>query len=113
MKVAIIGSRRFSQFTLEELMEQIPAGATEIVSGGASGVDRMAEQAARLLGLPCKIFYPNYPVFGRQAPLSRNRQIADYADLVLAFWDNHSRGTAHTINYCIQTHKPFQIFNIK
>ena len=113
MKVAVIGTRHFSNFSLDELLEKIPANTTEIVSGGAEGIDRMAEQAAKSLGLPCKIFLPDYALLGRQAPLSRNRQIVNYADLVLAFWDSRSRGTAHTINYCIETNKPFQIFMIK
>ena len=35
--------------------------------------------------------------------------VADAADLVLAFWDGTSRGTAHVIDYCGKTGKPCRI----
>lgn len=113
MKVAVIGSRCFKSFNLQQLLSHLPPQTTKLVSGGAIGVDRLAEDAAKSLDIPIKIFLPDYDLFGRQAPLARNRLIVDYADLVLAFWDNQSRGTAYTLNYCIDTNKPFQIFTIQ
>lgn len=112
MKVAVVGSRDTGGLTVEAVLAQIPPETTELVSGGASGVDTLAEEAARRLGLPIRVFRPDYKYGGRLAPLARNRQIVEYADLVLAFWDHRSRGTAHTLNYCVETGKPFRIFEL-
>lgn len=96
MKVAVIGSRTICEIPLEEYL---PAGTTELVSGGARGVDRCAEAYAAEKGLPITVFRPDYARYRRGAPLKRNKQIADYADLILAFWDGESRGTLQTVEY--------------
>lgn len=49
---------------------------------------------------------------GRFAPLVRNSEIVGYADLVLAFWDGRSRGTADTLRKCVETGTPFRIIHI-
>ncbi len=112
MRVAVIGSREIGDFSIKSMIEHIPENASELVSGGAPGIDTLAEQAAGLLGLPIKIFRPDYEQEGRLAPLLRNIRIVEYADLVIAFWDNHSRGTAHALNHCVQTSKPFRIVSL-
>ena len=43
MKVAIIGSR---ELTIENVEKYLPSGITEIVSGGAKGIDRCAKNYA-------------------------------------------------------------------
>ena len=55
MKVAVIGSRSLTVVNLEKYL---PAGVTEIVSGGARGVDTSAREYARAHGLPCTEFLP-------------------------------------------------------
>ena len=112
MRVAIVGSREASGLSPEDILSKLPEDVTELVSGGASGVDRIAQQAAAIRGLPITIFRPNYDAYGKMAPLIRNTHIADYADLVLAFWDYHSRGTAHILSYCVKTGKPLRIFSL-
>ncbi len=102
MRVAIIGSRKAPADAKELVLHHLPARTTEIVSGGASGIDSAAEAAAKELGIPCKIFYPDYDTYGKRAPLMRNDQIIDYADMVLAFWDGSSHGTRYVIGACIQ-----------
>ena len=110
MTVAIIGSRNTEDFSIENMISRIPQNATELVSGGAEGVDAMAVQAALMLGLPIQVFSPDYKIYGNMAPLVRDRRIVDAADLVLAFWDGHSRGTAYTLKYCIERRRPFRIY---
>lgn len=112
MKVAIIGSREIGSFSVRDMLPHIPANATGLVSGGAIGIDTLAEQAAKQLGLPIEIFAPDYEANGRLAPLIRNQQIVERADLLLAFWDMSSRGTAHTLNSCVQLGTPFRIVSI-
>ena len=109
MRVAIIGSRSAPANIAALILPYIPRNATELVSGGAAGVDRAAEELAALLSLPMRRFFPDYERHGRQAPLMRNLQIIDYADEILAFWDGQSRGTMHSVAECIRRGKPVRV----
>lgn len=109
MRVAVIGCRRCPGLTVRDVVRYLPASCTEIVSGGAIGVDRLAREAAVWLGIPITEFPPQYEVFGRHAPLVRDQQIVDYADSVLAFWDYRSRGTRYTIQCARESGKRVRI----
>ena len=54
-------------------------------------------------------FLPEYELYGRAAPLMRNDMIVKYADVVLAFWDGQSRGTAYAIRKCRELNKPCRV----
>jgi len=97
MKIAIIGSRGLH---VENFNEYLPEGVTEIVSGGAKGIDTDAENFAKENNIKTTVFLPDYSRYGRGAPILRNYQIVDYADEVLAFWDGKSKGTKSVIDYC-------------
>nr|WP_317413120.1 hypothetical protein [uncultured Solibaculum sp.] len=97
MKIAIIGSRNLM---VTDLQQYLPKDTTEIVSGGARGIDACAKEFAFRKGLILTEFLPKYEKFGRYAPLKRNLQIINYADEVIAFWDGKSRGTKHVIESC-------------
>ena len=90
MKIAIVGSR---SITVNNLGDYLPENTTEIVSGGAIGVDRSVRNYAKTHNIKLKEFLPEYERYGRSAPLKRNLQIIDYADEVIAFWDGMSHGT--------------------
>lgn len=107
MKAAIIGSR---SLTVEDLGKYLPAGVTEIVSGGARGIDSCAREYANANGIKLTEFLPDYVKYGRSAPLFRNMQIIDYADEVIAFWDGKSRGTGHVIKNCREKNKKVTVF---
>ena len=93
MKLAIIGSRNLSVGNLDDY---IPKNVTEIVSGGARGIDTAASNYTMEHGLKLKVFLPEYERYKRGAPLKRNLLIAEYADECIAFWDGESKGTMHT-----------------
>lgn len=97
MKVAVIGSRGL---WVDNLGDYLPPEVTEIVSGGAKGIDTCARQYAQEHDLKLTEFLPDYPRYGRGAPLKRNLEIIAYADQVLAFWDGNSSGTKHVIEQC-------------
>ena len=97
MKLAIIGSRNLH---VENFEKYLPENVTEIVSGGAKGIDTDAEAYANQKGIKVTVFKPDYRRFRGGATHIRNRQIVDYADEVLAFWDGSSRGTKSVIAYC-------------
>ena len=94
MKLAIVGSRSIVACDLGRYM---PRGVTEIVSGGAKGIDTLAAAYAAEHGIMLREFLPDYKKYGRAAPIVRNREIAAYADEALVFWDGVSKGTKHTI----------------
>ena len=85
MQVAIVGSREAGKLTVDDLVQRIPLNCTRLISGGASGVDQLARQAAQALELPLTEYLPDYKTYGRRAPLVRNSRIIAEADLVLAF----------------------------
>ena len=113
MKVAIVGSRTADRSIVPLILKHLPDDTTEIVSGGAVGADAFAEEVAHALSLPLRVFTPDYKSFGKIAPLQRNRQIVDYADLVLAFWDGQSRGTAFVVAECVKCGKPVRVLPLK
>ena len=106
MKVGIVGSR---SLFLPNIEDYLPPSCTEIVSGGAAGVDTCAATFAKEHGIPLTEFLPQYKEFGRAAPIVRNKQIVEYADEVIAFWDGKSKGTQFVIQYCKQTNTPCHI----
>ena len=107
MKVAVIGSRGLQ---VDNLGKYLPKDTTEIVSGGARGVDTSARKYAMEHGLKLTEYLPEYDKYGRGAPLKRNITIIENADLVLAFWDGSSRGTKYVIENCKKRNIPLKIY---
>lgn len=112
MKIAIVGSRNADESCYDLILQNLPNECSEIVSGGAEGIDALAKRAAQELGLGYKVFLPEYEKYGKAAPIKRNDQIIEYSDLVLVFWDFASKGTQYTVNECIKRNIPFKIFGI-
>lgn len=106
MKVAVIGSRNLR---IDDLGKYLPPETTEIVSGGARGIDTCAREYAAENNIKLTEFLPDYEKYGRGAPLVRNDQIIAHSDLVLAFWDGKSRGTKYVIDKCHKIGVPIQI----
>lgn len=107
MKVAVIGSRRCNVKNLEKYL---PEETTEIVSGGAKGIDNCAREYAISQGINLTEFLPEYEKYGRSAPLKRNISIIEYSDVVIAFWDGSSCGTKYVINNCKKMGVPCTVF---
>ena len=97
MKVAVVGSR---SLWIDDLSPYLPHDTTEIISGGARGIDTAAQHYAIKHQIPFTEYVPDYHKYGRIAPLIRNITIIESADLVLAFWDGHSTGTTFVIKKC-------------
>lgn len=96
MKLLIAGSRGITDF---DLSIHIPDGVNLIISGGAKGIDTLAEQYADSHGIEKLIVRPQYDKYGRAAPIKRNEKMVELCDAVLAIWDGTSRGTAYTLDY--------------
>jgi len=105
MKLAIIGSRTFSDFwTLEKWVFKF--NPIKIISGGAIGADSLAEEYAKKENIIFEIFKPEWDKYGKSAGFIRNQQIIDACDIVLAFWDGKSKGTQDSINKAKLAKKP-------
>ena len=108
MKIVIIGSRSVTDF---DLSGYVPKETTLIISGGASGADKLAEEYADAKRISKLILRPQYELYGRAAPLKRTETMIDIADAVIALWDGKSRGTLHAINYANKKSKPVTVIN--
>ena len=102
MKLLIVGSRGITDF---DLSPYISEDVDTIISGGAEGIDRVAERYADEHRLSKYILRPCYRRYGRAAPLKRNEQMVDMADSVLIIWDGVSKGTRYTLKYSEKKNK--------
>lgn len=102
MKIVIAGCRNFTDYDvakefilhcIEEFTEEIT-----IISGGCSGADMLGERFAKEYGLKTELFPADWKTYGRAAGPIRNKQMAIACDVLIAFWDYKSRGTASMIN---------------
>jgi hypothetical protein len=99
MKTIIAGSRTITDFQcLEKAIAESQIPITEIVSGGAKGVDTLAITYAQQHHIPLTIMRANWDKFGKSAGFRRNSEMATYGDALIALWDGESRGTLHMIN---------------
>ena len=102
MKVLVAGSREICDF---DISEYIPSETSLIISGGAQGIDKIAEEFADIHKISKLILYPNYKKYGKAAPLIRNKEMIDIADTVVIIWNGKSRGTKFTLDYAKKQNK--------
>lgn len=114
MKLAVIGSRGINdaEFIVSKLDQLcFEYQVTTIVSGGAKGVDSIAEGWAKDNGIETLIFKPDYQTYAPSiAPLMRNETIVAECDYLIAFWDGRSRGSEFTIKAAKSAGKLLKVF---
>ena len=123
-KVGVIGSRTITNrddvwIPLTRLLDTTSLQKDKIVvlSGGAKGVDTLAQQWADVNNVPFILFKPYFLVDSR-APydprhyFTRNKQIIDNSDIIIAFWDGHTKGASWGINYARKTKKTLVIVDV-
>jgi len=112
MKLIIAGSRTiFDYNALCNFFDSLkfPSSITEIVSGGANGVDALGERLAKERGIylnPDNPFKPKWSEYGPMAGKIRNHAMAEYADALLLFWDGKSPGSRDMKSQMLETSKP-------
>jgi len=115
MKIIIAGSRSFNdKKTIFDFINKSKFDITEVVSGGAKGVDKIGEEWAKEHNIPVKIFLPHYSLDTKDvaAPLVRNTDMGRYADGLIAIWLNKSHGTEHMIRTMRKAGKPVEILEM-
>lgn len=107
MKLVIAGGRSYSLTDADHrFLRQLCRShrVTEIVSGGAPGADRGGELFAKAAGLQLTVFPADWATHGRAAGPIRNRQMAEYCDLVVLF--PGGRGTQSMLREARRVGKP-------
>lgn len=101
MKTIIGGSRTITDYeTFKLSMLEVPWQITHIVSGGARGVDTLAERYAKEHSIPLTVLRADWATEGRAAGYKRNVRMAEEpgVEALAALWDGKSRGTYHMID---------------
>ena len=133
IRVGIVGSRKYTnKKKIKELLfelKQKPNTEVEIVSGGQrDGADGFAKKFALELGMEYVEFPPTHYSWNMHCKLpatkynkpyyvtnyfKRNKQIAEYSDIVIAFVPNgvESKGTMNTIEYAKKFKKLVKILD--
>ncbi len=123
-KVIIAGSRGFDDYLKLSMVcvdilgiRAYPTGQaaamTEIVSGGARGADTLGEKFAEQYGSSVKSFPADWDKHGKSAGYIRNEAMAEYANVLIAFWDGESRGTKHMIDLALKHGLDIHVFQYK
>jgi len=117
MKTIIAGSRGLTDVRLVyHAVEQSGWDISEVVSGGAKGIDKAGEIWADNSGIPKKIFKAEWDRYGKSAGHRRNMEMAEYiapfCGGLLAIWDGKSRGTKDMIEIASQMQLPIFILKV-
>lgn len=111
MRVAIVGSRRFSEPSrVGDYVNSLPPRAS-IITGSASGVDAAATKAARAKGIAVQVMPASFDELadaGKSA--ARNQRLVDACDVLVAFWDGSSTGTRATVDRALDSGKEVHVF---
>lgn len=116
----IVGSKGYTDYAaFKAKCDALLAGKTdiEIVSGGASGTDAMAERYAHDHGYSLQIFPAERSRYGKRAGYVRNREMHSYISTftdrgVIAFWDGSSRGTAQSFALSKEFDNPLRVIKV-
>ena len=118
MKLIIAGSRTInpSSTFLEACISEAHLRPTEIISGGAPGVDASAKALTEqrftmtYYSLALKDKYTEFPAnwnkHGKAAGPIRNIAMAEYGDALLLIWDGESRGSKNMKETMLELGKP-------
>ena len=114
MKVIVAGSRIIDDKKLVwDAIERSKFNITTLISGGAMGVDTLAEGWAKAHNIPILQYKPHYSIYNpKEAPLLRNQDMARDGDALIAIRKNKTTGTAHMIGCMRKQNKPVEIIEV-
>lgn len=127
MKVVISGSRSILDSGIVDMaVAESGFEVSEVISGGAKGVDSLGESWAEKNEIPVTVFAANWEIlthpdaiirtnswgqkYDSKAGLRRNELMAVYADALIAIWDGKSRGTKHMIKMARKRELPIYVY---
>lgn len=115
LKLIVAGGRDFndyqllSQCIMDIALVEYPDRAISIVSGMAKGADSLGYMFAVENNVRKYIFPANWNQYGKRAGMLRNKEMGNFSDVLLAFWDGQSRGTQQMIQFMGSLNKPVHI----
>ena len=126
IRAIVAGSRNFVDYNLLEKecdkilsteIKKSPVSDVTIISGGASGADKLGEKYGKKRHLSIVRFEANWDRFKAAAGPIRNEKMARYAaevdrKMLIAFWDGQSRGTGSMIELAKKHGIEIHIVNI-
>jgi len=116
MKLIIAGTRNIADAADEVCCAicefELAYDVTELVSGASGNVDLAGEEWARENDIPIKRFPADWDKHGKAAGPIRNREMAEYADALIAVWDGESKGTANMILEMHRQGKPVFVWGV-
>ena len=110
MKLMITGSRSITDFDLEPY---IPKETELIISGGAAGIDSLAERYADKHKISKLILRPNNNISSKIADLLLSFEMVSHSDSVLIIWDEKCEETKRVIDAANKSFKPVRIITVK
>lgn len=115
-RVIIAGGRDFKNYPLlkkscnyylkNKIADKI---SIEIVSGMAKGADTLGEYYSNEIWCGLRKFKADWNTHGKAAGPIRNREVAEYCDAAIIFWDGESRGAKNMIEEMERVNKPYRI----
>lgn len=117
VSICVAGGREFDNYDyLRDCMDSIKHlhynKEITLISGACRGGDELGERYAEEQHWFIESHPPDYKnvLPAKRAPLVRNEEMAEQADVLCAFWDGKSRGTRHMIGCAIRQGLEVHIF---
>lgn len=113
MKIIVAGGRDFNNLKIMDkiLSQHINPPFDTIISGDARGADMLGAEWGVKHGVPLQHFPAYWDIYGKSAGFIRNAEMGEHADMLIAFWDGKSKGTAHMIKTMKRLKKEYWIYD--
>lgn len=99
MRVIVAGGRFYNDYEkVKSVLDRCPCEISAVVCGMARGADMLGYQWAREKNIPILKYPADWDKYGKAAGHIRNKEMAENADVLIAFWDGESRGTKNMID---------------
>ena len=114
-KLIVAGGRDFTDAKmLDKAILDLAEGeyadkAISIVSGMARGADMLGYMFAVKNNVVVYAMPADWEQHGKRAGMIRNKEMGEFADALLAFWDSESKGTKQMIDYMRKLGKPVHV----
>lgn len=115
LNLGVVGSRTYTDkdlmFAWLDRLQKELGPFDRIITGDSNGPDILAKFWGNSNNIEIKVCYADWTRQGNQASYLRNINIIENSDLVVAFWDGDSKGTAHAIRITRSLNKPLLVIS--